>query len=137
MSSGVTVADECVEVHERIKMKKDLRYVTFKMSDDKKTIVVDETGDATKTYADFVKALPEGSPRYALVDFEFTTDDGRPQNKLVFVFWSPDDKTTVKERMLYASSKDAVRKKCTGVMKEAQVNDIGDLAEAEMLSKVK
>ena len=28
MSSGVTVADECVEVHERIKMKKDGRGTT-------------------------------------------------------------------------------------------------------------
>ena len=30
--------------------------------------------------------------RYALLEYEYTTDDGRPQSKLCFVLWSPDDK---------------------------------------------
>merc|ERR1719465_147964 len=89
--------------------------------------VIDAEGDASKTFADFVAALPEDQARYALVDIDYTTDDGRPQSKLTFVMWSPDDKLNVKDKMLYASSKDAIKKKFTGIMKELQANDMGDL----------
>ncbi|CAJ1345047.1 unnamed protein product [Effrenium voratum] len=135
-SSGVAVADECVNTMMQIKMRKALRYATFKISDDNNTIVVDETGDTSKTYADFLKALPEASPRYALVDFDFTTDEGLPQTKLVSVFWSPDDKAGLRERMLYASSRDAIQTKFEGIM-PVQANGIGELSEPEMLSKVR
>merc|ERR1719465_112816 len=89
--------------------------------------VIDAEGDASKTFADFVAALPEDQPRYALVEVDYKTDDGRDQSKLTFVYWSPDDKTSVKEKMLYASTKDTLKKKFTGIMKEVQANDLGDL----------
>merc|ERR1711924_43569 len=77
-------------------------------------------------------ALPEDQPRYALVDIHYTTDDGRDQSKLTFVMWSPDDKCGVKDKMLYASSKDAIKKKFTGIMKELQANDMSDLTDDEI-----
>merc|ERR1719188_2916540 len=103
-------------------MKKDLRFVTFKIQD-KKMIVPDVKGPIEKSYEDFVKELPEDQPRYALCDIDYETADGRSQNKLVFFYWSPDDKTPIKEKMIYASSKDAIKKKLTGVMVEVQAND--------------
>merc|ERR1712048_514132 len=112
-------------------MKKSLAYVLFKIQD-KKEIVVDTEGDASKSFDDFKGALPEAEPRYALVDIHYKTDDGRDQSKLTFVMWSPDDKVGVKEKMLYASSKDAIKKKFTGIMKELQANDMGDLGEKEV-----
>mmetsp|Transcript_38654 Transcript_38654/g.124223 ORF Transcript_38654/g.124223 Transcript_38654/m.124223 type:complete len:137 (-) Transcript_38654:143-553(-) len=124
--SGVTVADECVEKYNQIKMKKDLRFVTFKIQD-KKQIVIDIEGAKDQGLEDFKGILPDDQPRYALIDLDYQTDDGREQSKLCFVFWSPDDKTSVKDRMLYASSKDAIKKKLVGIMKELQANDMGDL----------
>merc|ERR1740120_239097 len=112
-------------------MKKDLRYVTFKIENSKQ-IVVDAEGAVDKTWEDFKGALPDTEPRYALVEFEYKTGDGREQSKLVFVFWSPDDGCTVKQKMLYASSKDAIKKKLTGVMKERQANDKEDLKQEDV-----
>ena len=57
-------------------------------------------------FEDFAKSLPSEEPRYALCDIDYTSEDGRPQTTLTFVFWSSDD-CGVKERMLYASSNDA------------------------------
>merc|ERR1711957_153436 len=124
--SGVAVNADCVEKYSQIKMKKDLRFVTFKI-ENKKEIVVDKEGPPANTFDDFKASLPEDEPRYALVDIEFKSEDGRDQSKLTFVFWSPDDKTSVKDRMLHASSKDAIKKKFPGIMKELQANDNGDL----------
>uniref|UniRef100_A0A6T1J6X8 ADF-H domain-containing protein n=1 Tax=Alexandrium monilatum TaxID=311494 RepID=A0A6T1J6X8_9DINO len=129
--SGVAVADECTEKYNQIKMKKDLRYVTFKI-EQYKQIVVEHEGPVSESYKDFVAKLPEAEPRYALVDIDYMTDDGRPQSKLCFIFWSPDDKTKVKDRMVYASSQDAIKKKFTGVMKAIQANDMSDLDEQEV-----
>merc|ERR1712195_326966 len=108
--------------------KKTKKYVLFKI-ENKKEIVIDCQGDTTKTFEDFKAALPEAEPRYGLVDIEYTTDDGRPQSKLTFVMWSPDDKCGVKDKMLYASSKDAIKKKFVGIMKEIQANDLDDLED--------
>merc|ERR1712032_1142462 len=122
---------------DEMKMKKNKKYILFKIQD-KKTIVLDTDGDTSKTVDDFRAALPEAEPRYALIDIDYITDDGRPQNKLTFVMWSPDDKCSVKDKMLYASSKDALKKKFTGIMKEVQANDNGDLDfEKEILPKMR
>mmetsp|Transcript_57433 Transcript_57433/g.153436 ORF Transcript_57433/g.153436 Transcript_57433/m.153436 type:complete len:139 (-) Transcript_57433:355-771(-) len=135
MSSGATCDDECQKKFEQIKMKKDLRYIIYTMSEDQKTIVVDSEGDKEKTFADFKDALPKEEPRYAVVDFPYKSEDGRDQSKLTFVFWSPDT-CGVKDKMLYASSKDAIKKKLTGIMKEMQCNDEGDLDEDNFTKKM-
>merc|ERR1712238_573102 len=51
------------------------------------------------------------APRFALLDYHYESEDGRPQEKMTFVFWSPDEGANVKDKMLYASSKDAIKKK--------------------------
>merc|ERR1712007_195078 len=94
--------------------------------------MIDKQGERDETFDDFVSSLPEAEPRYALVDVDYKTDDGRDQSKLTFVMWSPDDKCGVRDKMLYASSKDAIKKKFTGIMKELQANDMSDLTDDEI-----
>merc|ERR1712130_1019807 len=99
-------------------MKKNIRYVVFKI-ENRKRIVIDTDipeGPKNTTWQDFQAVLPENEPRYALVDVEYETEDGRPQDKLTFVVWSPDDKCGVKDKMIYASSKDAIKKVFPGIM---------------------
>mmetsp|Transcript_80295 Transcript_80295/g.209403 ORF Transcript_80295/g.209403 Transcript_80295/m.209403 type:complete len:138 (-) Transcript_80295:169-582(-) len=134
MSSGATCDDECQKKYEQIKMKKNLRYIIYTIKD-KETIVFESEGDMEKTFDDFKAALPKDEPRYAVLDFPYKSEDGRDQSKLTFVFWSPDS-TGVKSKMLYASSKDAIKKKLTGIMKEMQCNDEGDLDEEAFTKKM-
>uniref|UniRef100_A0A7S1F0U3 ADF-H domain-containing protein n=1 Tax=Noctiluca scintillans TaxID=2966 RepID=A0A7S1F0U3_NOCSC len=133
--SGVTVHEDCMTKYNEIKMGKALRFALFKI-ENKKQIVFDSDGPKDLSFEDFAKSLPTGEPRYALCDIDYTSEDGRPQTKLTFVFWSPDD-CGVKERMLYASSKDAIKKKFTGIMKELQANDMGDLKWDDVESKMR
>eukprot|EP00448_Togula_jolla_P027466 CAMPEP_0170653120 /NCGR_PEP_ID=MMETSP0224-20130122/47244_1 /TAXON_ID=285029 /ORGANISM="Togula jolla, Strain CCCM 725" /LENGTH=103 /DNA_ID=CAMNT_0010984983 /DNA_START=26 /DNA_END=333 /DNA_ORIENTATION=- len=99
--TGVSVDDACVELYNELKMKKSLRFVTFKI-ENKKNVVPDQQGAADKTWADFAAVLPESEPRYGLVDVDYQSADGRPQSKLTFVFWSPDDGASVQNKMLYS-----------------------------------
>jgi len=127
----------CQKKYEEIKMGKKLRWCTFKIEDKKKIVIDVKEPDMTKKWSDIMEKLPEDQPRYAVMDVDYTSDDGRPQNKLCFVFWSPDDKTTVKDRMLYASSKDAIYKKLTGIMKALQANDQDALSVEEVEKEMK
>merc|ERR1712107_856120 len=110
------------------------------MGENKKKIVIDEErcppegeiGDMDS----FRKALPESEPRYAVLDVHHGTDDGRPQEKLCFVAWSPDDKCGVKDRMLYAASKDAFKRKF-GTIKDIQANSPDDLTDGNIIAKAK
>ncbi|CAD7927210.1 unnamed protein product [Amoebophrya sp. A120] len=132
--SGVVLGDGCKELFTQMQLKHNLRYLTFEIKD-KKTIVPVAQADKSKTYADFLGILPAGKPLYCLVDVPFTAKTGAETSKMVFVFWCPDD-CGVKEKMLYASSKDVLRKTFTGIQCEVQANDKGDLVEADIIKKL-
>merc|ERR1712096_521667 len=124
----------CVEAFTEMKIRHTKRYVIFKI-ENKKEIFIESEGDKSKTYAEFLEAVPENEPRYAVCDVSYTTADGRPQEKLVFFLWSPDN-CGVRDKMLYASSKDALRKKLDGVHKEVQANDRSDMEEKEIVTQL-
>jgi cofilin len=67
-------------------MSKSLKYITFRLSDDKKEIVVD--GESSNPdYDEFLKQLPENGCRWAVYDFGYKLEDGSQRNKLCFFSW--------------------------------------------------
>ena len=64
------------------------RYIIYVIKDDK--IQIEKQGAREKTWDDFTADLPETDCRYAVIDVEFETDDGRPTSKIVFLSWAPD-----------------------------------------------
>jgi len=134
--SGVACDDACVAEFNDMKIKHTKRYLIFKI-ENKKQIIIEDSGPKDKTYEDFVTAITStGEPRYAVVDVEYETDDGRPQEKLAFIMFSPDT-CGVKDKMLYASSKDAIKKKLVGFAKELQCNDASELEKDEIVKAMK
>merc|ERR1711862_658662 len=91
-----------------------LRYFIYKIGKDKKSIEIDKKGALDLEYDDFVSDLPETDCRYGLIDLDFETDDGRPTSKLVFISWNPDT-ASIRTKMLYSGSKEAIRAALTGV----------------------
>jgi len=81
---------------------------------DRKSIVIEKTGDASKTYDDFCDDLPENDCRYGLIDLAFESDDGRETSKMVFISWNPDT-AKIRSKMLYSGSKEAIKGALTGV----------------------
>lgn len=39
-------------------------------------------------FDEFASHLPADSCRYAIIDWDFTTNDGRPASKIAFISWS-------------------------------------------------
>ncbi|GMH48605.1 hypothetical protein TL16_g00330, partial [Triparma laevis f. inornata] len=139
-STGVSVTDEVIEAFNNFKLKRDphkCRFFTYKMSDDKKNIELDSTGDLDKSYEDFCEALPEDDCRYGLIDLEFQTDDGRPTSKIVFIAWNPDT-APIRSKMLYSGSKEALKRVLVGVGIHLNATDSSELDyETSILPAVK
>jgi len=133
MSSGVGVNEECLTEFQQLKLGKKSKYIIFKLSSDNKEIVVEKTSSSSK-YDDFLEDLPENEPRYAVYDFEYQKGDEGIRNKLCFFTWTPDT-AKIKPKMLYASSKDALRKSLVGISTEIQGTDASEVAYETILDK--
>lgn len=108
----------------------------MKISDDNKSIEIEERADKSKTYQDFVSQLPPDDCRYAIVDYKFQGQETGPKDILLFVVWCPDT-APVKKKMLYASSKDALKSVCKGIQAEIQANDFDEVSEEAISDKCK
>lgn len=133
--SGVCLTDECKTKFQEMQLKHQIRFILFKI-ENKKSIIVDKIGEVSQTYEDFLKALPQNEPRYCLVDVDYTTTSGADHTKMVFIFWCPDD-CGVKDKMLYASSKDTIKKAMGGIQVEIQANDNQDIDKPTVQAKLK
>jgi cofilin len=89
-----------------------------------------------KTWDDFTADLPESDCRYAVIDVEFETDDGRPTSKIVFLSWAPDT-AKVRPKMVYAGSKEAIKRALVGVGIHLNATDRSELEFEQILPSVK
>ncbi|KAH9492708.1 cofilin [Bulinus truncatus] len=138
MASGVAVADECMRVYDEIKMGHQWLYVIYRISEDLRTIIVEEKAGHDKTYEDFVAKLKQAEAkrqcRYAVFDVRFIQNE-IPQERLAFFLWSPDI-ATIKQKMIYTSSKQALRNKMRGIHAEIQCTDDSDLTMSNILERI-
>ncbi|PHH53933.1 Cofilin [Ceratocystis fimbriata CBS 114723] len=133
-------------MYNQLKLNKKYKYIIFKLSDDNKQIVVDEASekDDWETFRNKLMnsttksksgAVGKG-PRYAVYDFQYTLASGEGErNKLAFIAWSPDD-AGVTAKMVYASSKEALKRSLNGVAVELQANDSDDIEFGQIIKTV-
>jgi cofilin len=139
--SGIGLAEEVTQYFQELKLGKKHAYVLYKISDDNRSIVVEKRGekDALKKpeaqYEEFVNSLPSDQCRYAIYDFTYDLPNGEgTRNKIIFFAWSPDT-AKVKNKMIYASSKEALRRALTGVPTEIQGTEFSEINFDAVLEK--
>ena len=122
------------EQFQSLKLGRKTKYIIYTLSPDNTEIVVSKTSDSSN-YDDFLAELPPAECRYAIYDFEFQKGDEGKRNKICFFTWSPDE-SKVKQKMLYASSKEALRKALVGIATEIQGTDLSEVSYEAVLEKV-
>ncbi|XP_036042655.1 cofilin-1-like [Onychomys torridus] len=145
MASHVAVSDGVVKVFNDMKVHKSLtpeevkkrkKAALFCLSEDK-NIILEEgkevlVGDVGQTvdfpYTTFVKMLPDKDCHYALYSATYQTKESKKED-LVFIFWASGS-APLKNKMIYASSKDAIKKKLTGIKYESQADCYKALKDA-------
>jgi cofilin len=125
--------------------------VIYAIASDSKSIttVKQATLEEGKEWETFVEQLPEKECRWGVYDLEYDQGEGK-RNKLCFVMWwvagcgalrwtrqtlihaaivcirSPDD-APIRQKMMYASSKDAIRKQLVGISTEIQATGYDEI----------
>merc|ERR1712080_194466 len=108
----------------------------YKRNADNTEVVIEKTAPPSSTYSDFCNDLPANECRYGIFDLEYSKSeaDGMRQ-KILFVVWAPDS-ARIKDKMLTASSKDAIKKQLVGISTEMQATDAGELDYNLLIDKV-
>jgi len=142
--SGVTVQDQCVKMWERMKTSK-IKSCQFKLTKDNKQIEVDEASVIEKgtegAWKKFTSSLPDNECRYAIYDVDMSIDLGAglpagTRTKLTFIVWSPSS-SPIKQKMISAASKDALKKKLDGCQVEWQLTDRSELEVKDRVDDLK
>ncbi|KAM7259702.1 hypothetical protein ACFE04_015443 [Oxalis oulophora] len=121
-SSGMGVADQTKTIFMELQRKKVHRYVIFKIDEKKREVTVEKTGGPAENYDDFTASLPDNDCRYAVYDYDFVTSDNCQKSKIFFIAWSPST-SRIRAKMLYATSKDRIRRELDGIHYEIQATD--------------
>ena len=119
-----------------MKLKHDTKYMLCKINREAGEIQLHKRvaeGAGQATYEQFVAELPPKEGMYTIYDFDYEIEGGK-RNKLMFIVWAPDD-APIKEKMLYASSKDGLKKKIVGIQWEVQGTDYEEVEFAEIVNK--
>ncbi|KAJ6037183.1 hypothetical protein N7540_001462 [Penicillium herquei] len=118
LASGVSIADECITAFNEFRLSHGkTKFLIFKISDDKKTVVLDKTGnEQDQDYEVFRTALDNSKdaagnpvPRYAVYDVEYDLGGGEgKRSKIIFISWVPSD-TPTRLSMIYASTRENLK----------------------------
>ncbi|MFE6836706.1 actin-binding ADF family protein [Streptomyces sp. NPDC057705] len=121
-----------MEEFQALKAGKRHKYVIFNLNRDNTEVIVEKVSGSTD-YDDFIKDLPEAECRWAVYDFEFEKA-GVGKRTITFVSWAPDP-AKIKQKVLFASCKDALRRALVGVALEVQGTEYSEVAYASVLDK--
>ncbi|KAG6336991.1 hypothetical protein ID866_2092 [Astraeus odoratus] len=132
MASGIPVSDQCVMDFKKLQRERVHNCVIYQLSSNNSEIVVGHAGKVAN-YGEFLKYLPEGECRWAVYDLEFEKD-GAKRNKICFFSWAPDN-AKIKQKMVFASSRDALKRRLDGIHIEIQASDPTEVEYEVVLSK--
>ncbi|OQO04565.1 hypothetical protein B0A48_09487 [Cryoendolithus antarcticus] len=158
--SGVSVSPDCIQQFNDLKLKKETKWIIYALSDDYKEIVVEETStdpDYSKFREKLVSAKSKDKKgkeqigaRYAVFDVEFDAEGGAGlRNKIMFLSWVPDEAglgfvkvielifAFTQPRMMYSTSKEALKRSLNGIAVDIQANDADDIEHENIISRVR
>ncbi|XP_021753085.1 actin-depolymerizing factor 5-like [Chenopodium quinoa] len=123
---GMRVTEECKNSFMEMKWKKVHRYIVFKIDEKSGGFTVDKVGAAGEGYDDLAASLPDDDCRYAVFDFDFVTVDNCRKSKIFFIAWAPSA-SRIRAKMLYATSKEGIRRALDGIHYEVQATEPSEM----------
>lgn len=98
-------------------MGRKWKYLVFKLDNDGSSYIIDKKGEPSSTFENFKNDVPKNEPRYLVYDLDIVTYDGRKENKIIFILYSPDN-SNVKHKFTYSTGKERLKSAIGAVNKE-------------------
>ncbi|KAF2076518.1 hypothetical protein CYY_002196 [Polysphondylium violaceum] len=128
MSSGVTVNPQTIEVFNQLKLGKQCNCIFYKLNDDDSEIVIEKVLPNSTTFEQVVNELPPNDCRYVVYDYDYEIENEGKRNKIFFINWCPYS-TPIKNKMIFTSSKESIRRPLVGIHAEIQSTDYSELSK--------
>lgn len=107
-------------------------YIVFAATPDLRELTIERCGAASESWNDMLKALPTDGPRYIVTQYNWDLGLDGKRSRTVFILWVPE-KSTLKNKMIYAASKQSFRQALTGVQVDVAASDPSELTSERML----
>ncbi|KAG4302417.1 hypothetical protein PCK1_001253 [Pneumocystis canis] len=149
--SGVQVNEDCLTAFHQLKHSKLHKYIIFTINTMNTHIVVEKTSSSSD-YQQFMDALPENDCRYAVYDLEYYLEGEGKRTKVhrfiafiiyylksfryAFLLGRSPETSPIRSKMLYASSKDALRRALCGISIEIQGTDLSEIAFETVFERI-
>jgi cofilin len=141
LASGVSIEDECITAFNEFRLSRGkVKFVIYKITDDKKRVVVEESsGDKDwevfrSKLSDAKDAAGNPAPRFAVYDVEYEIPGEGIRNKIIFISWVPES-TPTRLSMLYASTRE-VLKNAVNVVSSIHADSPADIEWKVVLADV-
>ncbi|XP_078152292.1 actin-depolymerizing factor 5-like [Carex rostrata] len=125
-TEGMKIQDECKKWYREMKWGRVHRFVVYKINERSREVLVDHVGGPGEGYNELIAALPADDCRYAVFDFDFITPDNCQKSKIFFIAWSPAA-SRIRAKILYATSKQGLRRVLEGVHYEMQATEPSEM----------
>ncbi|MQL92963.1 hypothetical protein Taro_025602 [Colocasia esculenta] len=125
-TTGMSVMEECKRSFMEMKWKRVHRYVVYKIDEGSRAVMVEKVGAPGEGYEGLAASLPEDDCRYAVFDFDFVTADNCQKSRIFFIAWAPTA-SRIRAKMLYATSKEGLRRVLEGVHYDMQATDATEM----------
>ncbi|KAM9365588.1 non-muscle cofilin 1-like [Pholidichthys leucotaenia] len=131
MASGVKVDDSLKTMINDMRLVKSgddenerIRILTCEVTDTVhvKDVIREKELEGKDTFNVLCELMDNCHCMYILYDCHYETKDSGKKEELVFIMWSNDQKSCLKNKLLYASSKDAMKKCLSGVKHSLEIN---------------
>lgn len=103
------------------------------MDREKQEIIIDEVVEDI-TIEDLQETLPSHQPRYVVLSYKRSHDDGRVSFPLCFIFYTPRD-SHAELQMMYAGSKMSLQREFQ-LTRAYEVRELEELTEEWLLGKL-
>ncbi|OQE20476.1 hypothetical protein PENSTE_c013G00587 [Penicillium steckii] len=118
LPSGVHIGDECLAAFNELRLKRGSskpKFIIYSISNNFQEISVEKISSDTD-WENFLREISSSvdengtpAPRYAAYDVEYDLGADGKRSRVVFIAWVPIE-TSTKVRMIYASTKEQLRK---------------------------
>ena len=136
MVSGIKTNEEVLSVYKLLKNDRKLKALIIKINDKTELEVEKQYERKDFNYDDFLLGFPNDDSRFGVIDFNYTTEDGRPQEKILFILWSPINAKPLK-KMKYSTSVNAIVDGLGAIALTIQADSISDISKESIDQKLR
>ena len=135
MVSGIKTNEEVNAIYKQLRIDRKIKALIMKINDNAELEVESQYPTEGFKYEDFEAGFPSDQGRFAVIDFNYTHDDGRLDFKIIFILWAPIACKPI-QKMKYSTSVNAIVDGLGSIALQIQADDISDVTYDKIKGKL-